>query len=111
MFLFHRISEKLLEFCDRLRANGVNVLWHWRCPPRNALPALLKSALTEYYRVDNMENYDDEMLRAMGFFHFQKYGKDRLGESNNEYWLEQDARLRTDFNITTGIKSAEIEKV
>ena len=35
---------------------------------------------------------------------------DYLTESNNEYWLEQDARLRTDFNITTGIKSAEIEK-
>ena len=23
-------------------------------------------------------------------------------ESNNEFWLEQDAKLRTDFNITTG---------
>ena len=55
-----------------------------------------------------MENYD-EMLRAMGFFTF-KYGKIDWVESNNEYWLEQDARLRTDFNITTGIKSAEIEK-
>ena len=31
-------------------------------------------------------------------------------ESNNEYWLELDARLRTDFNITTGLKAHEIEK-
>ena len=23
-------------------------------------------------------------------------------ESNNEYWLERDARLRTDFNIPSG---------
>ena len=73
------------------------------------IPDELKECLTEYYRVDNMENYD-EMLRAMGFFTF-KYGKIDWVESNNEYWLEQDARLRTDFNITTGIKSAEIEKI
>jgi biotin carboxylase len=31
-------------------------------------------------------------------------------ESNNEYWLELDAALRTDFNITTGLKSDEIDK-
>ena len=29
-------------------------------------------------------------------------------ESNNEYWLEDDARLRSDFNITTGPKYDEI---
>ena len=30
------------------------------------------------------------------------YGRIDWIESNNEYWLEQDARLRTDFNVTTG---------
>ena len=32
-------------------------------------------------------------------------------ESNNEYWLEQDARLRTDFNVTTGLKSDRIASI
>ncbi|HCT91873.1 MAG TPA: carbamoylphosphate synthase large subunit, partial [Lachnospiraceae bacterium] len=31
-------------------------------------------------------------------------------ESNNEYWLEHDARLRTDFNITTGFQTADIAR-
>ena len=38
------------------------------------------------------------MYRAVAFFCF-KYGKIDGLESNNEYWLEQDARLREDFNI------------
>ena len=33
-----------------------------------------------------------------------KYGKIDWLESNNEYWLELDAKLRTDFNINTGMK-------
>ena len=38
------------------------------------------------------------------------YGKiDRL-ESHNEYWLESDARLRTDFNIT-GFKTGDLARV
>lgn len=39
-----------------------------------------------------------------------QYGKIDWVESNNEYWLELDTQLRTDFNITTGLKSDEIEK-
>jgi len=33
-----------------------------------------------------------------------KYGKIDWIESLNEYWLEQDAALRTDFNVNTGMK-------
>ena len=43
-------------------------------------------------------------VRAMGYFTF-KYGKIDWLESNNEFWLEQDAALRTDFNITTGAQN------
>jgi len=32
-------------------------------------------------------------------------------ESNNEYWLAQDARLRTDFNVTTGIQTDRIRAI
>ena len=84
------------HFCVQLRNLGVNVLgladvWY------DALRGELKSALTEYYRVSNANNYD-ELVRAIGYFTY-RYGKiDRL-ESHNEYWLETDARLRTDFNI------------
>ncbi|MCD8143810.1 MAG: ATP-grasp domain-containing protein [Oscillospiraceae bacterium] len=91
----------------RLKENGVNVLGIGDCA-YDALHPDLKAALTEYYKVGSLENYD-EMVRAMGYFTF-KYGKIDWLESNNEYWLEQDARLRTDFNITTGLKSDELHR-
>ena len=86
-------------FCDRLKKNGVNVLGIGDCP-YDALEEPVKASLTEYYYVENMQDYD-QMLRAVGFFTF-KYGKIDWIESNNEFWLEQDAQLRTDFHVTTG---------
>ena len=50
------------------------------------------------------------MYRAVAYFAF-KYGKIDWIESNNEYWLEQDARLRSDFNITTGIDYDHISRI
>lgn len=93
------------NFCDRLRRNGANVLGIGDAP-YDGLEEGLKSALTEYYKVDSLEDYD-QVFRAVAFFSF-KYGKIDWIESQNEYWLEQDARLRTDFNVETGIKSDKI---
>lgn len=93
-----------MNFADRLHKMGINVLGIADAPYDSLSPEL-KNSLTEYYRVDNMENYD-ECMRAVAYFTF-KYGKiDRL-ESFNEYWLETDARLRTDFNIE-GTKYPEV---
>ncbi len=96
------------RFCQQLKLNGANVLGIGDAP-YNELNPELKEALTEYYRVSSMENYD-EMLRAVAYFTF-KYGKIDWLESNNEYWLELDAALRTDFNITSGQKTADMEKI
>ena len=93
------------QFCDRLKGNGVNVLGIGDAP-YDGLEVPLKEALTEYYRVDSLEDYD-QVYRAVSFFAF-KYGKIDWIESMNEYWLEQDARLRTDFNVKTGIQSDRI---
>lgn len=50
------------NFCVALKNDGVNVLGIGDTP-YDELSPVLKSALTEYYRVDNMKNYD-EMFRA-----------------------------------------------
>ncbi len=65
--------------------------------PYDELDPELKNALTEYYLVNNMEDYND-MLRACGYF-THRYGKIHRIESHNEHWLEKDAQLRTDFNV------------
>ncbi|HEY5670858.1 MAG TPA: ATP-grasp domain-containing protein [Anaerolineales bacterium] len=94
-------------FCVNLHQLGVNVLG-LADEPYELLQPRLKASLTEYYRVNDMHNYD-ELLRALGYF-THRYGKiDRI-DSQNEYWLETEARLRTDFNIF-GLKTDEIGHV
>lgn len=94
------------NFCDRLSRRGVNVMGIGE-DSYDALDGRLKGALREYYRVSKMENYD-EMVKAVGYFTY-RYGKIDWLESNNEYWMHQDARLRTDFNIVTGPRLDQID--
>ena len=96
------------HFCRELKNNGLRVLGIGDCP-YNELSPELKDSLHEYYRVSSLEN-GDEMFRAVAYFSY-KYGKIDWLESNNEYWLMQDAWLRTQFNITTGPRLADINKI
>ena len=105
IFISPHFPRTYWNFCDRLKRNGVNVLGIGDAP-YDSLEENIRNSLTEYYYVRSMENYDD-MYRAVAFF-ASKYGRIDWIESNNEYWLEQDARLRTDFNVNTGIKSDNI---
>lgn len=93
------------SFCDRLSKNGIRVFGIGDTP-FDSLDDQLKAALTEYYYVSSLEDYD-QVFRAVAFFSF-KYGKIDFLESLNEYWLELDARLRTDFNVPIGIRSDRI---
>ena len=102
VFVSPHFPKSYWNFCDRLRRNGVNVLGIGDAP-YDEIPEELKASLTEYYRVDSLADYD-AMVRAVGYFTF-RYGKIDWLESNNEYWLEMDAQLRTDFNITTGAQN------
>ena len=97
IFISPAFPKNYFNFCDRLKRNKVNVLGIGDTP-YNELDQKVKDSLTEYYRVNSLENYD-EVYRAVAFFAF-KYGKIDYLESNNEYWLRSDAKLRTDFNIT-----------
>ena len=105
IFISPNFPHTYWNFCDRLKRNGVNVLGIGDAP-YDSLEEPLKAVLTEYYKVGNMESYD-EMYRAVAYFAF-KYGKIDWLESNTEYWLEQDAMLRRDFNITTGVQPDEL---
>lgn len=93
------------NFCMALRADGVNVLGIGDAP-YDSLSPRLRYTLTEYYRVENMEDYD-AMFRAVAYLSF-RHGKIDWLESNNEYWLMQDARLREDFHITTGLQPKDM---
>ena len=65
-----------------------------------------KESLSEYYRVNSLENYD-EVYKAVAYY-ISKYGRIDFVESQNEYWLETDARIRSDFNICSGTKFEDL---
>ncbi len=94
-------------FCDRLKKNGANVLGIGDTP-YDSLEKHIQDALTEYYYVESLQDYD-KMFRAVAFLSF-KYGKIDWIESHNELFIEQDARLREDFNIKTGMHTEDIER-
>ena len=108
IFISPHFPHTYWQFCRRLKQNGVQVLGIADAP-YDTLTEELKDSLTEYYRVESLENYD-EVYRAVAYFAF-RYGRIDWIESNNEYWLEQDARLRTDFNVTTGIRNDQIRSI
>jgi biotin carboxylase len=107
VYLSPHFPPNYKQFCINLHNLGVNVLG-LADEPYELLDPELQSALTEYYRVNDMHNYD-ELLRAFGYF-THRYGKIDRVESHNEYWLETEAQLRTDFNIQ-GLKNDDILKV
>ena len=107
VFISPSFPQTYWNFCDRLRRRGVNVLGIGDAPYESLSPEL-KASLTEYCHVHSMEDYDQPFRAVAWLTH--KYGKIDWLESNNEYWLELDARLRTDFNITTGVQLKDIAK-
>ena len=105
VFISPQFPYEYWNWCDRLKRNGVNVLGIGDTPYDN-IPWELKNALTEYYWVPSLENYDD-VFRACAYLSW-KHGKIDWIESNNEHWLGLDARLRDDFNVQTGAGAAQV---
>ena len=98
--------QNFQQFTVELANKGITVLGIGQ-EPYDQLDQPLKEALTEYFRVENLENLD-EVKRAVAFL-FYKHGPiDRI-ESHNEYWLEQDAQLREQFNVF-GAKPKDLKK-
>lgn len=108
VFISPNFPTNYWQFCKELKNNGLNVLGIGD-QPYNELSWNLKNSLNEYYKVSSLEN-EDEVYRAVAFF-IHKYGRIDWLESNNEYWLERDAKLRTDFNITSGFHTCDMPKI
>ncbi len=108
IFISPNFPTNYWQFCRELKNNGMYVLGIGDAP-YDELTGELRDSLNEYYKVGSLENYD-EVYRAVAYFIF-KHGRVDWLESNNEYWLERDAQLRTDFHITSGFQSCDIPRV
>ena len=107
VFLSPHFPPGMYLYVLRLRAAGARVFGIADAGWESLRPEL-REALTEYYRVDDLHS-TDELTRAIGYL-THKHGKiDRL-ESLNEYWLETDAYLRSEFNIP-GLRSEHMDRI
>ena len=107
VFLSPHFPPNWYLFAIALHDQGANVLGIADAPYEELRPEL-RDALTEYYRVDDMNDYV-QLRRALAYFTHEHGKLDRL-DSLNEWWLETEARLRTDFNIP-GIGTGEIARM
>ena len=99
VFLSPHFPTHFYNFCQRLKERGVNVLGigdaSWEAIGDNC-----RNALTAYKAVKSLEDYD-AVYKAFADYIYN-YGRIDYVESENEYWLTLEARLRTDFNIPNG---------
>ena len=108
IFISPNFPANYERFCRELKNNGFRVLGIGDAPYEE-LTAEMRGSLAEYYRVSTLENYD-EKYRAVAYF-IHRYGRIDWIESNNEYWLTHDARLRTDFHILSGWQAEDLPRI
>lgn len=106
VFISPHFPDSYYRFIIALKNNGFRVLGVGDASYEE-LSQPLKDNLIEYYRVYDMENFENE-VNALRYFE-NKYGHIDYLESNNEYWLERDAKLRDIFHIDTGVGFEEIQ--
>ncbi len=108
IFISPNFPTNYWKFCRELKNNGIRVMGIGD-QPYEEMTQELKDSLNEYYKVSSLENYD-EVYRAVAWY-IHKFGRVDWIESNNEYWLEHDAMLRTDFNVQSGFQVSDLARI
>lgn len=101
IFISPHFPRHFYQFCSRLKERGVTVLGIGDAP-WEVIGENCQNSLSDYRYVTSLQDYD-QVYRTVADYVF-RYGHIDFVESENEYWLELDAKLRTDFNIATGPK-------
>ena len=96
IFISPNYPEDRWRYIHALRGLGVNVLGIGDAVEEN-FPHGLQGCLTDYYRVDDLHDYD-AVYRAVSYLSYQ-YGRPDGIESLNDYWATLEASLRRDFNV------------
>ena len=105
VFISPNFPKIYSKFVKALSTRGVRVLGIGD-EPYDSLNDELKQYLTEYCYVSDMSRFD-WMKNTLGYLTY-KYGHIDYIESNNEYWMEQDAKLREEFGVEKGYRYQEL---
>ncbi|OGS47847.1 MAG: hypothetical protein A3J79_14545 [Elusimicrobia bacterium RIFOXYB2_FULL_62_6] len=107
VFLSPSFPPNYYHFCANLKKEGVAVLGVGESPLHELRPEL-RDSLAWYYQVENLHDYG-QLAEALRFF-TERFGKiDRI-DSLNEYWLETEAKLRSEFGIP-GVQAEEVAEI
>ncbi len=104
IFISPHFPSHFYHFCERLKERGVNVLGIGDAAYINEN---VQNSLTEYQYVSSLQDYD-QVMRKVAYYIYH-YGHIDYVESENEYWLELEAKLRDDFHITSGPGSEDLQ--
>ena len=108
IFISPNFPVRYFKWVEALKNHGVTVLGIGDTPFHKTHDRL-KKAITEYYYVPDMNNVE-EMKKAVGYFQ-SKYGKIDFIESDNEWWLTLDAKLREAFGVNTGFLPYQMDGI
>lgn len=107
VFVSPQFPSVYWQFCAALRRNGAHALGLGDTP-YDQLSSEVRASLDEYYWVSDLSDYE-QVYRGFAYFSY-RWGRIDWVESNNEYWLAQDARLRKDFNVAHGPRPDELAR-
>ncbi len=107
VFISPHFPPQYFHFVTALRERGVNVLAIGDAP-YDTLRHELRDSIREYFFTPSLHDYE-ALLRATGYLTW-RHGRIARIESLNESWLEMEARLREDFNVS-GLKPADIQRL
>jgi len=96
------------QFARAFKNNGMTVLAIGGTPYEQ-LTNELKECVDKYYCCNDMQNLD-EMYKYVGWL-INEFGPIDFLESNNEFWLQNDSKIREHFNIRTGLFPKELEEL
>lgn len=96
------------KYTQALARRGITVLGVGDQPYDN-LDERLKKSLTEYYYVGDLNNFSSQVA-ALSYFQ-SKYGHLDYVESNNEWWLASDAKLREQFGVEGSLLPMHMENI
>lgn len=108
IFISPNFPVRYYKFVEALKNHGICVLGIGDSPYFD-LHERLKNSLSEYYYVKDLGDYN-QMLKACKYYE-EKYGKISFIESDNEWWLNMDARLREALHVTTSFYPNEMNKI
>ncbi|MBO4668132.1 MAG: ATP-grasp domain-containing protein, partial [Bacilli bacterium] len=108
IFISPNFPDIYSHFVKALKERGITVLGIGDTP-YDKLNNELKENLTEYCFCSNLANID-WMKNTVSYLK-NKYGPIDYLESNNEFWLENDAELREYANVLNGLGPKDMEVI